>query len=359
LIEDAVIMMKNFFKKNIELKLFQIVFVGVVLFPVFLNAQTIEFTKQTGDDNPLNNADVSSSISSITVDIDNDGDFDLFTGNALGTIQYFKNISTVEAPNVFEEQLDAANPFNGVDVGSKSVPVFVDIDNNGTLDCFIGSTNSIHYYKNTGSISNPIFVVQSSGSNPLSAVTSSGSRSYLPSFVDIDHDSDMDCFLGYVDYDTEDSHAILYYKNEGTNTVPSFVMQNGSDNPFESFNELYPQPIFLDIDSDNDFDAFIGMGNGEFYFYENTSEPVGLATEKVEVNNINMYPNPASSSVNFYIENKDLQIRIFSLSGIEVYNGVLTNDRNNIDVSNFSSGIYIVIMDNGKTQITQKLVINK
>lgn len=352
-------MMKNFFEKNIELKLFQILFISVFLFPAFLNAQTIEFTKRTGDDNPLNNADVSSSISSISIDIDNDGDFDLFTGNALGTIQYFKNISTVEAPNVFEEQLDASNPFNGVDVGSKSVPVFVDIDNNGTLDCFIGSTNSIHYYKNTGSISNPIFVIQLSNSNPFSGVTSSGSRSYLPSFIDIDGDTDLDCFLGYVDFDTEDSQGILYYKNEGTNIVPSFVVQNGSDNPFENFNELYPQPIFLDIDSDFDFDAFIGKGNGEFDFYENTTEPIGLSTEKVEGNNINMYPNPASSFVNFHVEGEDLQIRIFSLSGIEVYNGVLTNDRNNIDVSNIASGIYIVIMDDGKTKNTNKLVINK
>lgn len=351
-------MVEELEKRLKTLKLLPIKFIVIVLFPFFVNAQ-IEFTKKTGNDNPLNNADMGSGISTVSVDIDNDGDFDLFVGNALGTIQYFKNISTVEAPNVFEEQLNASNPFSGVDVGSMSVPVFVDIDNNATLDCFIGSENAIHYYKNTGSISVPVFEVQLSNANPLSGVSASGSRSYMPSFVDIDADTDFDCFIGFVDYDSEDSQGILYYKNVGTDLVPSFTVQNGDDNPFQSFNELYPQPIFLDLDADNDFDAFIGKGNGEFDYYENTTDAASLGVDKERGSKIKMYPNPASSIVNFNIENEALAIRIFSLSGIEVYNGILTRESNSFDVSKFASGIYIVVLDNGKSKVTQKLVINK
>lgn len=48
-----------------------------------------------------------------------------------------------------------------LDVGNNSSPVFVDIDNDGDLDLFIGSFNnpngSIHFLENTGTVSNPSF----------------------------------------------------------------------------------------------------------------------------------------------------------------------------------------------------------
>lgn len=340
------------------MRIIHIFFIIAVVVPGFLNAQTIEFTKKTGVDNPLNNADAGSGVSSISVDIDNDGDYDLFLGNSSGTIQYFKNISTEENPNVFEEQLNAANPLNGVDVGTNSIPTFVDIDNNGTLDCFIGSSNSIHYYKNIGTISTPNFVVQLTNANPLDGVTHSGDRSYLPTFVDIDNDSDFDVFIGFVDYDTEDSQGILYYKNIGNNSNPSFENQSGSDNPFQNFNELYPQPVFLDLDSDNDFDAFIGKGSGEFDYYENTTDAAQLSIDDVKINKVAMYPNPAILSVSFNVEEENL-VRLFSLNGLEIFNGVVSKEKNIIDTSRIAAGIYIVVLDNGKRKITQKLVIKK
>ena len=52
----------------------------------------------------------------------------------------------------FTEQTGTANPFNTVDVGSSSAPSFVDIDNDGDFDAFIGEFNgAIKYYKNTSS----------------------------------------------------------------------------------------------------------------------------------------------------------------------------------------------------------------
>ena len=95
----------------------------------------------------------------------------------------------------FAAQTGDNNSFNGVDVGTYSVPTFVDIDNDGDIDAFIGEdSGTINYYKNTGSNSSPTFTAQTGGNNPLNGVDV-GSAS-KPSFVDIDNDGDIDVFKG-------------------------------------------------------------------------------------------------------------------------------------------------------------------
>ena len=58
----------------------------------------------------------------------------------------------------FTQQTGANNPFDGEDVGDNSTPVFVDIDNDGDYDAFIGKNDgTVNYYQNTGSASSPSF----------------------------------------------------------------------------------------------------------------------------------------------------------------------------------------------------------
>ena len=70
-------------------------------------------------------------------------------------------------------QTGGNNPFNGVNVGSYSTPTFVDIDNDGDFDAFIGSqTGRILYYKNTSdNTTAPTFVC---GYPSVSGTSSSG-----------------------------------------------------------------------------------------------------------------------------------------------------------------------------------------
>lgn len=324
-----------------------------------IGAQNIEFTQKTNDDNPLFGAEIGSSTTSITVDIDNDGDYDLFIGNLEGSIQYYKNISTEEAPNVFEEQLGANNPFDGVDVGSKATIAFVDIDFNSTFDAFIGCTNSVRYFKNTGTVSQPVFEEQTGEDNPLAAVTYTGDRAFSLSFADIDLDSDLEAFVGWIDYDVENSSGIDYYHNIGTNLSPEFEERTGEANPFESFNQLYPTPIFIDLDNDTDMDAFIGTGDGTFLYFENTTELSELKTEDVDRKTFAMYPNPAQSIVNFGLKSATANVKIVSLSGMELLRTTITKQRPYIDVSSLAQGIYLVVFDDGIDKLTKKLVITK
>tara|TARA_B100000809_G_scaffold266851_1_gene332194 strand:+ start:3777 stop:4823 length:1047 start_codon:yes stop_codon:yes gene_type:complete len=348
--------MNNWNKKSIFLL---VLFMMSLNFYGVLQSQTIQFIERTGDENPLENVTTVSSTISSPVDIDNDGDFDLFIGNSAGAILFYKNIGTEENPNLFEEQIGVSNPLSSVDLSAKVLPVFVDIDGDLDLDVFLGGKNKVVYYKNTGSISNPVFQEQLEENNPLNSVTDLGNRGYFTSFVDIDYDDDLDAFIGWIDFNLSDSQGILFYENKGSTTTPSFHNKTGDENPFQSFNELYPIPTFVDIDGDADLDVFLEKGNGSYLFYENTTETITVGIENVFIDPVAMYPNPAKSEVTFNVLDNETKVRVFSMSGLEIYRTLLTKEKRTIDVHSFDSGIYLILIESGGLKLTKKLVVKK
>ena len=235
-------------------------------------AQT--FTVQIGAANPFNGVSVGSFSAPTFVDVDNDGDKDAFIGESGGTIKYYKNTGTAAAP-VFTAQTGAANPFNGVDVGSYSTPTFVDIDNDGDKDAFVGeeSFGLIKYYKNTGTVTAPVFTEQTGAANPFNGM--GVGRQSTPTFEDIDNDGDKDAFIG------EYAGFINYYKNTGTVAAPVFTEQTDVANPFiaVSTGSYRLAPAFVDIDNDGDKDLFIGEEFGSIQYFKNA--PLVLPVELV------------------------------------------------------------------------------
>jgi hypothetical protein len=100
-------------------------------------AQAQIFTIQTGVDNPFDGVNVGYFSAPTLVDVDNDGDFDAFIGEYSGSIKYYENTGNNGSPT-FTEQTGVDNPFDGVVVGPVPKPAFVDIDNDGDFDAFIG-----------------------------------------------------------------------------------------------------------------------------------------------------------------------------------------------------------------------------
>ena len=265
--------------------------------PAFGQGPVTQFdlVERTGTANPLNAADPYYQNQPVFVDIDGDGDQDLFlakttfSANTVNIISYYENTGTANVPT-FIERTGANNPLDGI--GSGKFTSFVDIDGDGDMDCFRGNlyndSSKCSYYRNEGSFVNPIFV-ERPNLNPLDSVgihlmvsggtPTSGYFTPMTSFVDIDNDGDMDCFVGLYGYNGTPSDGIWYYENIGSATNPSFLSSKSSGtitNPLDGFNitnqRNFQAAVFKDTDKDGDMDALLLAGTlstPPTMFYEN------------------------------------------------------------------------------------------
>ncbi|MDH5804307.1 MAG: VCBS repeat-containing protein, partial [Gemmatimonadota bacterium] len=140
------------------------------------------------EDNPAMTISLSrgSNTTPAVGDIDGDGDLDLMVGEASGTLNYYVNDGTSEAPQFTL----VSDQFLDVDVGRRSAPTLADVDSDGDLDLVVGSENG-------GAI---MFLNQSAGGQTVFAAGETMSLNLplvsTPVFIDIDNDGDLDVFSG-------------------------------------------------------------------------------------------------------------------------------------------------------------------
>lgn len=203
------------------------------------------------------------------VDLDNDGDLDLVCGEGTGRLVMFTNTGSGGVsvyggyPDGYNTPGQFNNPFfSHIDVGNYATPVFIDIDNDGDKDLFIGNADgNILFYKNTGLWGASEFTAQTGASNPFDGVDV-GSRA-APAFTDLDNDGDLDAVIG------ETFGTLLYFKNTGTAAAPVFAQQTGSGNPFNGIDVGdNSAPTFTNLDNDGDKDLIVGSYDGKFSYFE-------------------------------------------------------------------------------------------
>jgi len=160
-------------------------------------------------------ANVGDNISPTFVDLDGDGDLDLFVGEKSGNIIYYENSGTRSSPTFGKPQ---TNPFKLADVGDNISPTFVDLDGDGDEDLFVGNrSGDIIYYENQGTRSSPTFGKPQTHPFGFTHV----GRSSSPTFADLDGDGDKDLFVG------ESRGNIIYYEEVA---APPLVGQDNKDN---------------------------------------------------------------------------------------------------------------------------------
>ncbi|MCP4700253.1 MAG: hypothetical protein GY862_25890 [Gammaproteobacteria bacterium] len=175
-----------------------------------------------------------------------------------------ENTESADGEAFFTERTDTANPLVGVDVGFYSIPFLTDIDKDGDLDAFIGAGDGmVRYYENTESAVKAAFFERTDTNNPLGKVNVRSRN--IPFLADMDRDGDLDAFVG-----TSDG-TVSYYENTGSATRAFFIERTGVANPLGDVDAGDSSAPFLaDMDNDGDLDAFIGTGDDKVHYYVNT-----------------------------------------------------------------------------------------
>ena len=95
----------------------------------------------------------------------------------------------------------------------------------------------------------------------------------------------------------------------------------------------------------------------------NTFDGIGSHTSVLSTNNsifesFKMFPNPTSGNFVHFNVTEDATINIYNILGKLIQSVEVTQNKNSIDVSKFSDGIYMLKINSGKQFITKKLIKN-
>lgn len=216
------------------------------------------------------------------VDIDNDGDNDLFLTSDTEGNKLYENLG-----NMFMQDITAACgmlsevfPYYGASWG--------DYNNDGYLDVFIGIRDTdipSILYKNNG---DKTFTL----ANAEAGILSSGFMSFCSAFLDYDNDGDQDI---YVSNDKE-SYRNLLYKNNGDGTFSEVGEQSGSGVYIDAMSVTVDDvnsdgwlDIYITNDGIDDSVMLINNGDGTFtdfsVYYQLTHDIIGWGAVFIDADN--------------------------------------------------------------------------
>lgn len=303
--------------------------------------------------NGLNTA----SAASYFVDIDNDGDKDAFVGREDGRIMYFANNSIGNVANFQFVSLLKDNGNTDIDIGQNAFPNFVDIDRNGTFDLIIGErSGNINFYRNIGTSSSPNFQLITDSLGKIKI----GINVFAPGFSapeinDFNNDGKWDLLLGTI------AGEQLFYSNIEDSMDLKWTAQ---PTKLLQTNET-SRTTFCSADISGDGRLEILKGNyagGLSIFSQNPPpfQPVGILQNSIKNLQFTVFPNPAKRQIRIDLPEMVLN-NLMTITIIDVKGSVLRKlnfePQKPIDVSALEKGIYFIEIGNATERGIKKLII--
>ncbi len=248
------------------------------------------------------------------VDLDSDGDYDMVCGSWDSQLHYFENIGSATEP-LWATVVDG---WMGIDHEVEYLsPNFVDIDDDGDLDLFVGDeSKQMYYYENIGSATSPDFADSVGLGDFPGAGTSMNLYRPGMTFIDYDEDGDYD-IIGGADY--SDS-KLAYWENTGTASSPEWLtmVEDIIDTSYGNLTSASP----IDYNADGVLDMLCGSDFGGMFLYLAEAVPgVEEADTRPNYLTINAYPNPFNSAVRITIDGVGaihelpLRVEIYDVAG--------------------------------------------
>lgn len=274
----------------------------------------------------LPNIDQGNYVNPILADLDGDGDLDLLIGSYIysenndGDLYYYKNLGDAQNPSFGEPEI---NPFGMSNDGSTAVtPKLVDIDGDGDLDLFsiyyyddgYAAEHGIMFQENTGTATAPAFgPVQ----REVFGLPTSFDKVVFLEFGDIDNDGDIDLLAGssYYDY-YEYTVSYQYFENTGNTTNPIFADEVINPYGLEPQVALFIWPMLGDLDNDGDLDVLTGATyNQDTYetgwgYQENLLLSVGTEELANEFTQIAVFPTVSRGDFNVQIRTEESPLAV-------------------------------------------------
>ncbi|GAB4012114.1 hypothetical protein GCM10028808_27250 [Spirosoma migulaei] len=208
-------------------------------------------------------------------DLDGDGDMDMlvgYGGTGLGSayragIWQFENKGTTQNPAfvlVTTDYLGIAKSLALIN----TVPSFVDVDANGSMDLVLTGTSA-------QAVEIRVLINSAAKGAPAQYNLSSAIRWPTPDLMapldlltvtDVDRDGKPDLLIGRYNYGT-----ILYYRNAGTATSPSFQLQNQTFGGITTDDYIYAKArsiVVADLNGDQKNELVLAAANGTVRVYQ-------------------------------------------------------------------------------------------
>jgi len=241
------------------------------------------FVRQNRAANPLRHPLRGVTLKPTIVDLDNDGDYDIVTGQQYNYylwqssryINIFLNEGT-SSKALFTDFVALDQNGDPISLGYNLAPAFADLNDDGNLDLILGthdaSVDRIRYFTGNGGIpgneSNPLLFTEQFGSwdgvlktgNPFDDF--SFQSNITPAFVDFDNDGDLDALIG-TNYNKYSGQSLRYLVNDGES---NFFEDSFPTSPAINLNRVTPQ--LADVDKDGNLDLVLGHQFGDIRFFK-------------------------------------------------------------------------------------------
>jgi len=297
----------------------------------------------------------SNSFYPTTGDLDSDGDIDLLIGDDRGFLYFVENVAGDKAVASFSVPI---YQYQDLNPGQFLKPTIYDFDKDGLMDIVVGERNfnkdgdvqgSLNYFRNTGSIGDPIFSQESASYNPTFGNVFTKDQGFIRNLsapVAIESEGRTLLLVG------TESGRMRMYDDIDENLDGSFSEISTQYGDIKEGNHSYP--ALFDLDNDGFYEILVGNRRGGLGLYSTriVSDIRSSIDEIVDYKQFNVFPNPTSEFLDLQAgEIKADKIELINNSGQIVFS---TRTIDKINTRQLQSGTYFL-----KIYVDSKIEVHK